>query len=142
MPHQYHAILSGCQETVPVETKAEGTFTACCKAKYLKYKLSVSNIKNVTAVYLCLGRQFQTGIIAAVLYRPDSPVTVKGEAVLSKGKIRTSDLQECMCLRDLIDLIECGRVYVNVITCKHPNGEIRGQVQQVPTQVVFQDWGI
>lgn len=75
----------------------------------------------------------QVGTVAVTLFQPKC-ATGRVSGCLAEGRIREKDLEQRMCLRDLIDLMECGKTYVNVVTECFPNGKIRGQIEPLCPQ--------
>jgi hypothetical protein len=61
-----------------------------------------------------------------------TPVTVTGK--LASGTITSAQLEDVLAghpLSDLLAKMAAGDTYVNVHTKKYPDGEIRGQIQQI-----------
>jgi hypothetical protein len=101
----------------------------------LNYVLTVKNIENAMMAHIHLGAKGQSGPAAAWLYpKTPPPVTKRGRfsGVLAKGALTAKDLQGSLKgkpLAALVAEIAKGNAYVNVHTDKHPDGEIRGQIE-------------
>lgn len=130
---KYAVKLTGQNETPAVETKASGMAYLTRKEHDTKldWKLNVKNIEGVTMAHLHLAPKGQEGPPVADLYTgPEKKGKFSG--TLSKGTITDKDLTGPMqgkTVKDLIDQIKAGNVYVNVHTAAHPNGELRGQIK-------------
>jgi len=129
----FKAVLSGDDVVPAVKTMAKGeaTFTLSKSGKELDYKVMVSDIENVTAAHIHLGKSGQNG-------PPVAPFDTKGKktgtfsGTLAEGKITANQLMGSLkgkSVKDLIKEIEAGNAYVNVHTVKYPDGELRGQIK-------------
>ncbi len=129
----YKVMLSGSGEVPSVSTPAKGeaVFEFDKAGKELKYKVTVSDIENVTAAHVHLGMKGKEG-------PPVAPIDIKGKkeggfsGTLAEGTITDKDLVGPMKgkpVKDLMKEIKTGDLYVNVHTVKYPNGELRGQIQ-------------
>ncbi len=129
----FHANLSGNDETPVVKSKAKGEalFHLSKDGKELSYKLSVSDISNVTAAHIHMGKKGVEGPPVAGLFA--GPVK-KGSfsGTLVQGTLTDKDLMGSLSgksVHDLVTLINKGDTYVNVHDEKYPNGELRGQIR-------------
>ncbi len=129
----FKAALSGKDEVASVNTPAKGeaTFELDKAGKTLKYRVTVSDIENVTAAHVHEGAKGKDG-------PPLALIDIKGKKMgkfsgtLAVGTITDKDLLGPMkgkTVKDLVKEIEAGNTYVNVHTTKYPNGELRGQIQ-------------
>lgn len=132
--HTTHA--TGAQETVPVDTNAQGQLVLreSADGTSIDYRLIVANISDVTMSHLHLAPAGSNGGIVVWLY-PDGPPPqlIEGttNGVLATGTITADDLVGGLAgqgLDALLDAIEAGNIYVNVHTTANPGGEIRGQL--------------
>ncbi len=129
----FHAKLSGKEETPVVKTKAKGeaVFNFVKEGNELKYKLTVADIENVTAAHIHAGKKGVEGPPLAGLFAgPKKEGSFSG--VLAEGTITDKDLMGSLSgksVKDLVKSIKSGGTYVNVHTDKYPNGEIRGQIK-------------
>jgi len=129
----FKASLSGSDEIISVSTPAKGeaTFELDKTGKALRYKVTVSDIENVTAAHVHKGVKGKEGPPVAVI-NIEGKREGKFSGTLANGTITDKDLIGPMKggpLRDLVKEIEAGGIYVNVHTAKYPGGEIRGQLQ-------------
>jgi len=131
--HSFKAELSGSEEVPPVKTEARGqaTIQVSKGGNQLTYVLSISHIKGVTAAYIQAGRKGENGPLVIELF-PEPKKEDIGGTLLAEGKIEpyllVGPLQEGS-VHSLIQLMEAGGAYINILTKKHPNGEIRGQIK-------------
>jgi hypothetical protein len=124
--------LSGNQEVPGIKTKATGEaeFKLIKDGKKLSYKLTVNNIKNVTAAHIHEGKKGKVGPHVVGLFAGPKKEG-KFNGVLAEGTITENDLMgdlQGKPLEALIKLMKSGNVYINVHTDTHPDGEIRGQI--------------
>ncbi len=128
----FKAVLSGSQEVPAAKTMAKGeaTFTLSKDGKELLYKIDVSDIENVSAAHIHLGKMGKSG-------PPLALIDIKGKkagefnGTLAEGKITSKDLTGSLkgkTVQDLLKDIESGDAYVNVHTDRYPDGELRGQI--------------
>jgi hypothetical protein len=129
----YTAPLSGKDEIPPVSTPASGTLTLTVaeNGASVKYVLRVATITNLTVARLHEGKAGANGPTIITLYG-GPPKAGKFSGVLAQGTFTAADLQgplQGKKVADIVALIKGGRVYLNVGTTAHINGEIRGQVK-------------
>lgn len=130
---RFVAQLSGAEEVPPVMTDASGSavFALNEQEDRLAFDLVVSDIRNVTAAHIHLGRRGENGPIVAFLFGP-VPGGVTRTGRLASGTITAADLVGPLEGADfgaLVTAMREGRAYVNVHTVAHPDGEIRGQIR-------------
>ncbi len=129
----FQGVLSGAQESPAVKTMAKGeaTFTLSNDGKELLYKVTVSDIENVSAAHIHEGKAGKNGPALAL-------VDIKGKKVgkfsgtLAEGKITSNELLGPLkgkSVKDLLKEIEAGDAYLNVHTDKYPEGELRAQIK-------------
>jgi hypothetical protein len=137
---RFTANLSG-KTIVPkkVDTKARGkvVFTLSKDGKEFFYRLTVRDIDNVTMAHIHMESADKNGPPVAWLYPTEgmAPKEKQGRfsGILSKGKITAKDLIGPLAgktLKELIDGIKSGDMYVVVHTAKYPDGELRGQISR------------
>jgi hypothetical protein len=129
----FKATLSGNEAVPPVKTEAKGeaTFQIRQGGEIVTYKLIISNIKDITAVYIQKGEKGKNGPPVIDLFTEPKREDVTG-TLLAEGKVEPYLLigpLKGKSLNSLIKLMEAGEVYVNIQTKKHPEGEIRGQIK-------------
>jgi CHRD domain-containing protein len=141
----YRATLRGTEEvpTHPTTARGTATFTVSKDMSEIRYRLTVTNMKNVTEAHIHLGAPGENGPPVVMLYGPTSPGGGKKSGLLSSGSIRPSDLTgplQGKTLQDLIAEMNANHTYVNVHSNDgvgesntgpgdFPDGEIRGQIK-------------
>ncbi len=128
----FEASLSGNEEVPPVETKAKGRakFQFIREGEKLTYTLTLSDIQDVTAAYIQKGKKGENGPAVLNLFAEPKKEDVKG-TLFAEGKVEPYLLTGPLkgkSVDSLIRLMEAGEAYVDIETKKHPNGEIRGQI--------------
>ena len=131
--NKFKAELSGSEVVPPVKTMAKGEtiFELNKSGDELKYKLTVRDIANVTAVHIHDGKVGKNGPPIVSLYAGPKKEG-KFSETLSEGTITAKDLigqLKGKLFSHLIQMIEDGHAYANVHTDKYPDGEIRGQIK-------------
>jgi hypothetical protein len=129
----FKAALSG-NEVVPAAmttAKGEATFTLGKDGKALMYKVMVSDIENVTASHIHMGKKGENGPAVALIDLKGKKAG-KFSGTLAEGKITAKELLGSLkgkTVKDLVKEIEAGDTYLNVHTDKYPDGELRGQIK-------------
>jgi hypothetical protein len=128
----FKAMLVGSESVPAVETMAKGdaTFTPIKDEEALSYYVTVSDIDNVTAAHIHLGKKGENGPPVALITNEKKAGKFSG--TIAEGTITKKDLMGSMTgksVEDLIKQIKKGNAYLNVHTEKYPNGEIRGQIK-------------
>ncbi len=129
----FKAALSGAEVVPPAKTMAKGeaTFTPGKDGNELSYKVTVSDVENVSAAHIHMGKKGTNG-------PPLAPINVgakksgKFSGTLAEGTITAKELMGSLkgkAVKDLVKEIKAGNAYVNVHTDKYPDGEIRGQIK-------------
>ncbi len=129
----FKAKLSGHQSVPAVKTKATGysEFKLSKDGKELKFKLTVKDIKNVTAAHIHMGKKGENGAPLVDLFTGPKKEGKFG-GTLCEGTITGQDLKgdlQGKSIDDLVKLFKSGSTYVNVHTDANPDGEIRGQIK-------------
>lgn len=126
--------LKGSEETPPVST----TMTGDARFKYeerdntMAFRLKVRNGNDVTMAHLHCAPKGQSGPIVVTLFGMiPGGFDVNGE--LADFTIHDANIVQGACpgisnVQTLAQAIRDGKIYVNVHTVAHPNGEIRGQL--------------
>lgn len=149
---QFTATLTGAEEVPPVTTTATGqaTFSLASATREredddddhvssgqaLRYRLSLSGIRNVRRIQIHQGAKGATGPLVATLSRgedfgdeeDDDEKGASGLAV--SGRIRAQNLRGPFA-RDWTGFsaaLAAGGLYLNVLTQANPTGELRGQI--------------
>ena len=128
----FKAMLSGSECVPAVETTAKGdaTFTLSKDGKELNYHVTVSDIEDVTAAHIHLGKKGKNGPPVALI--TSEKKTGKFSGTLAEGAITEKELMGSLMgksVKDLVKQIKKGNAYLNVHTEKFPNGEIRGLIK-------------
>ena len=123
------AELSGFSEVPQIFSEALGTATIRGNGTVLNYQINVTGIEQVTGADIHQGEETENGEIVVTLFRSNASEGPRN-GVLA-GTITNSSLQGPLAgkgTKDLIDLINQNRTYVNIYTTKFPNGELRGTI--------------
>ena len=127
----YRAALSGSQEVPRVKTPAKGNLKLTLSDNVLTFELNVKRITSPTSATIHRGRKGENGPPVAGLFGgPKKVGGVKG--MLAHGAITEKHLLgelEGKTTADLVELINSGDTYVNILTETYPAGEIRGQIR-------------
>jgi len=129
----FSAKLSGHDSTPAIKTTAKGDaeFKLAKYGKELSYKLTVTDIENVTAAHIHQGKKGKNGPPVAGLFAGPKKEG-KFSGVLAEGVISEKELMGSLTGKPvdaLVKLIKTGDVYVNIHTDGHPDGELRGQIK-------------
>ena len=130
---KFHARLTGGEVVGQVHTTAHGDadFQLSKSGDQLTYKLTVKNIKNVSATHIHQGKHGENGPPVVSLFLGPKK-TGEFSGVLSEGTITAKDLVGPLKgkpLSSLTQIIDDKNAYVNVHTDKYHDGEIRGQIR-------------
>ena len=139
---KFTAKLFGDMEVPPVETNATGLaeFKPIQEENIVTYSLNVTDIDNVTAAHIHMGKQGQNGPIVVTLFKPDTPTEKMVTGLLSEGNITTANLEGPLAGKQLSDLTSsmlANETYVNIHTAQHKNGEIRGQISNATSGMMM-----
>ncbi|MDQ3008036.1 MAG: CHRD domain-containing protein [bacterium] len=136
LKHESNVMLSGSQEVPAVSTEATGKAHIGVQQdeRMINYKIELTNAMDVTAAHLHCAPAGQNGPVVVGLFNNPAGVDVNGE--LASGMIPASDLlagasacsPNITTMSHLVQAMREGKIYVNVHTMTHPNGELRGQV--------------
>jgi len=117
------------------QASGEAVFELSDDGNTLRYKVTVSNLENLTMAHIHIAPEGKDGPVAAWLYPsgpPPQPKEGKFAGTLAEGDVQASSLKgplEGKPLSDLIGKIGAGEAYVNVHTKQMGGGEIRGQIK-------------
>jgi hypothetical protein len=131
----FQAKLSGDEEIPPVKTKAKGHITLRLNKEQneLIYRITLTNVEEVLSTDLHAGRRGAKGELIATLLTEPWNRDING-ALYVEGTIAAYQFVGSLkgeSLHCLLQMMKVGETYVNVRTKKHPDGEIRGQIQFV-----------
>ena len=134
------AELSGFSEVPQIFSEALGTAMIKGNGTILNYQINLTGIEQVTGATIHQGEETENGDIVVTLFKANAS---EGPHIgVLAGTITNSSLQGPLAgkgMKDLIDLINQNRTYVNIYTTKFPNGELRGTI--VPRGNVSVDGG-
>jgi hypothetical protein len=97
----------------------------------IPYKFIISHIKDITDAFICKGKKGENGPIVIGLFREPRKEDISG-TLLAEGKVEPYLLIGPLqggSVKSLIQLMGTGEAYINVLTRKHPDGEIRRQIK-------------
>jgi len=131
--YSFQAKLLGNEEVPPIRTKAKGgvTFRLNKEGDELVYQLALTDVEEVTAAHIHVGRRGTKGDPVAPLFTEPKKRDISG-TLYSEGTIAGYQLVGSLkgeSLDCLLQMMKTGETYVNVHTKKHPDGEIRGQIE-------------
>jgi CHRD domain len=131
--NEFKATLTGGEIVPPVKTAAKGEadFKIGKDGKSVAYKLMVSNIEDVTAAHIHIGKKGENGPPAVFLFKgPEKKGKFSG--TLGEGTITAKDFFGPLSGKPvgaLVKMIESGDAYIVVHTAQNAAGEIRGQIK-------------
>jgi hypothetical protein len=135
LSQRFRAELSGSREVPPVSTDARGDFRLKIANDNSDawFRLRVRDAEAVTMAHLHCGAVGETGPVVAHLFGTiPGGFDVDGE--LAEFTLHNANIVSNTCspaitnISQLADAIRAGRIYANVHTVAHPDGEVRGQV--------------
>ncbi len=132
--HEFAANLTGQEEVPPVDTQAlgEAIFVPIQpRNETIDFHVNASGIQAVTQAHIHSGSPGENGPIIVTLFTLN-PVQ---NGVSINGSIAANNLEGPMqgkTVAELIDAIKNNTTYVNVHTEQNPDGEIRGQLADIP----------
>jgi CHRD domain len=139
---KFTAKLFGDMEVPRVETNATGLaeFKPIQDENIVTYSLNVTDIDNVTAAHIHMGKQGQNGPIVVTLFKPDIPTGKMVTGLLSEGNISTANLEgplDGKKLSDLTSSMLAVETYVNIHTTEHKDGQTRGQISNTTSGMMM-----
>lgn len=132
--HEFAANLTGQEEVPPVDTQAlgEAIFVPIQPTnETIDFYVNTTGTQAVTQAHIHSGSPGENGPIVVTLFTLN-PVQ---NDVSINGSIAANNLEGPMqgkTVAELIDAIKNNTTYVNVHTEQNPNGEIRGQLADIP----------
>ncbi len=129
-PQQFTAALLGANEIPPVVTGATGSATATLTAAQteLTVTLSTQGLQNVTAAHLRIGTLGEEGPIIFPLAFTAGVFPATLTVQLDSADVQPAPAQGIVTFADAVDALLTDRVYANVSTQAHADGEIRGHL--------------
>lgn len=132
--HEFAANLTGQQEVPPVDTQGAGeaVFVPIQPGNdTISFYVNATGIQAVTQAHIHSGSLGENGPIVVTLFTLN-PVQ---NGVSINGSIAANNLEGPMqgkTVAELIDAIKSNTTYVNVHTEQNPDGELRGQLVDIP----------
>ena len=127
------ATMSGSEVVPPIKTDAKGkaTFSLNKERSLLFYTVTASDIENITAAHIHIGKVGENGPpIALIAITAKNKGKISG--TLAEGSIGAEDLMSSFkgkTVWELYQQLTNGDYYINIHTEKYPDGEIRGQIK-------------
>jgi hypothetical protein len=132
--HEFATNMTGQQQVPPVDTQAIGEAILVqdlLQNQTVHYFVNVTGIQGVTQGHIHSGAEGENGPIVVTLFNFDAPQS----DVLQNSTFAATNLEgpmEGKEIPDLLAAIQNGTSYVNVHTEQNPDGEIRGQLVDIP----------
>ena len=135
----FAAILTGKEEVPEVDTfdTALATFQSNKKdedKENLNFSVKTTDMSKIKEVRIDTGKQPEKGIeVVAELYKSKTP-TGKVMGNLCEGNINSQELTgplQGKNTKELINKIEKGEAYVDIVTEDKPRGKIRGKIKKL-----------
>jgi hypothetical protein len=117
------------------KASGEATFELSDDGNTLRYKITVSDLENLTMAHIHTAPEGKDGPVVAWLHPPGPPPQPregKYSGTLAEGNITAAGLKgplEGKPLSALVERINAGEAYVNVHTKQMGGGEIRGTIR-------------
>ncbi len=132
---KYFTPLTGMEEVPPVNTNGTGIALFDLVDNNINFKVNVTMLKNIQSAEIYRGEFGQNGEIIISLLNSSSPIDVDN-GTLVKGQLTAKDLVGSLkgkTIKELVQLFNNTKAYLNIHTEQYPNGEIRGQITTVNT---------
>ncbi len=132
---KYFTPLTGMEEVPPVNTNGTGIALFDLVDNNINFKVNVTMLKNIQSAEIYRGEFGQNGEIIISLLNFSSPIDVDN-GTLVKGQLTAKDLVGSLkgkTIKELVQLFNNTKAYLNIHTEQYPNGEIRGQITTVNT---------
>ena len=126
--------MTGQEEVPPVDTQSLGKTILVQDLplnQTIHYFVNVTGIEDVTQGHIHSVAEGENGPIVITLFNFEFPQSV----VLENGTFAASNLEgpiQGKTIPDLIAAMKNGSTYVNVHTEQNPEGEVRGQLVDIP----------
>jgi hypothetical protein len=136
--HEFAANLTGQQEVPPVQTQATGEaifVPVTPDNQTISFFVNATNIQGLTQGHIHSGVQGENGPIVSTLFAFNPVQDPSQNGIMLNGNISAVNLEgpmEGKTMPDLISAMKNGSTYVNFHTQQNPNGEIRGQLMDIP----------
>ena len=130
------ATLSGKEVVPPVTTTGTGVAQFVISNNSIYYQINLLNIEKIVSVQIHSGGVGTNGDVLVTLFKSkdndtNSSITQRSSSFSASGNFDASDLTGLLngkTVNDIILVMQSDEMYVNVITERHPDGELRGQI--------------
>ena len=133
----FAAILTGKEEVPEVDTLDTALATFQSKDdnnKDLKYSVKVTDTDKIKEVRIDIGKPLEKPEVVADLYKSEIPSDQQVLGNLCEGNINSQELKGPLKgknTKELINKIEKGEAYVDILTEDKPKGKVRGKIKKL-----------
>ena len=133
----FAAILTGKEEVPEVDTLDTALATFQSKDdnnKDLKYSVKVTDTDKIKEVRIDIGKPLEKPEVVAELYKSEIPSDQQVLGNLCEGNINSQELKGPLKgknTKELINKIEKGEAYVDLLTEDKPKGKVRGKIKKL-----------
>jgi CHRD domain len=134
----FAAILTGKEEVPEVDTLDTALATFQSKddnnKKDLKYSIKVTDTDKIKEVRIDIGKPLEKPEVVAELYKSEIPSDQQVLGNLCEGNINSQELKGPLKgknTKELINKIEKGEAYVDILTEDKPKGKVRGKIKKL-----------
>ena len=134
----FAAILTGKEEVPEVDTLDTALATFQSKddnnKKDLKYSVKVTDTDKIKEVRIDIGKPLEKPEVVAELYKSEIPSDQQVLGNLCEGNINSQELKGPLKgknTKELINKIEKGEAYVDILTEDKPKGKVRGKIKKL-----------
>ena len=133
----FAAILTGKEEVPEVDTLDTALATFQSKDdnnKDLKYSVKVTDTDKIKEVRIDIGKPLEKPEVVAELYKSEIPSDQQVLGNLCEGNINSQELKGPLKgknTKELINKIEKGEAYVDILTEDKPKGKVRGKIKKL-----------
>ena len=133
----FAAILTGKEEVPEVDTLDTALATFQSKDdnnKDLKYSVKVTDTDKIKEVRIDIGKPLEKSEVVAELYKSEIPSDQQVLGNLCEGNINSQELKGPLKgknTKELINKIEKGEAYVDILTEDKPKGKVRGKIKKL-----------
>ena len=134
----FAAILTGKEEVPEVDTLDTALATFQSKddnnKKDLKYSVKVTDTDKIKEVRIDIGKPLEKPEVVAELYKSETPSDQQVLGNLCEGNINSQELKGPLKgknTKELINKIEKGEAYVDILTEDKPKGKVRGKIKKL-----------
>ena len=129
----FYTNLTGMEEVPPTNTTASGLTVLLYnnESSQLSYLVNVTGLDKITQSSIHNGTRGINGDVVTPLKGNETSDNKDNASILFQGDMKEEDLQGPLNgkeITDLVKLMSNESAYVNILTEKNPNGEIRGQL--------------